>query len=141
MYFYLTQNIKQTQNFGMFVFSHPFSVLCEFTHPMFWGLYVFLLHPKYLRNHNLGNKYYYVFGFVWISPSMEIFEKYLRMFVFSHIFRVVYEFTFLMIRNCKDFALLEIFKKPVTLESFYFTILFPHYRPPNFWLFICVTIV
>ena len=31
-------------------FSHTFSILWEFTFPIFWELYGFLLHPKYFRN-------------------------------------------------------------------------------------------
>ena len=48
--FCVTQNIWETLNFGMFVFSHNFPVLWKSTLPMFWELYGFLLHPKYLRN-------------------------------------------------------------------------------------------
>ena len=31
-------------------FPHTFPVLWEFTFPMFWEMYGFLLHPKFLRN-------------------------------------------------------------------------------------------
>ena len=50
MDFYIKQKISQTLNFEIFVFSHIFSLLWEFTFPVFWELYGFLLHPKYLRN-------------------------------------------------------------------------------------------
>ena len=50
MDFCFTQNIWEIHNSGMFVFSHTFSILWEFTFPIFWELYGFLLHPKYFRN-------------------------------------------------------------------------------------------
>ena len=45
-------HLKYVRNWyvGIFVFSHNFSVLWEFTSPMFWKLYGFLLQTKYLRN-------------------------------------------------------------------------------------------
>ena len=64
----------------MFVFSHNFSMLWEFTHPMLWELHGFLFHAKYLRNPSLLNvcvfRYFiltmwipfpHVFGIVWIK--------------------------------------------------------------------------
>ena len=50
MDFCVTQNIWETHNFGFFVFSHTFPLLWEITFRIFWELYGFLLHPKYLRN-------------------------------------------------------------------------------------------
>ena len=48
MDFCFTQSIWETHYFGMFVFSHTFPVLWEFTFPMFWKLYGFLLNLKCL---------------------------------------------------------------------------------------------
>ena len=45
----IKRKISETLNFEMLVFSHIFSLLWEFTFPIFWELYGFLLHPKYLR--------------------------------------------------------------------------------------------
>ena len=50
MDFCIKRKISETLNSEMFVFSHIFSLLWEFTFPIFWELYGFLLHPKYLRN-------------------------------------------------------------------------------------------
>ena len=50
MDFCIKLKTSETLNFEMFVFSHIFSLLWEFTFPIFWELYGFLLHPKYLRN-------------------------------------------------------------------------------------------
>ena len=41
---------KKPITLGCLFFSHTFPVLWEFTFPMFWKLYGFLLHWKYLRN-------------------------------------------------------------------------------------------
>ena len=46
MNFCITQNIWETHYFRMFVFSHIFSLLWEFTFSIFWELYGFLLHAK-----------------------------------------------------------------------------------------------
>ena len=50
MYFCIQRKISETLKFEMFVFSHIFPLLWEFTFPIFWELHGFLLHPKYLRN-------------------------------------------------------------------------------------------
>ena len=152
MGFCFTQNIWETYYFGMFVFSHIFLLLWEFTFSIFWELYGFLLHPKYLRNPLLCNVCFFpyfsrimgihfshVLGIVWISASSKIFKKpinlkYLcfpilfpyygnrlsqcvgscmdfcfqqkipeilnsEMFIFSHIFSLLCEFTFLIFRE------------------------------------------
>ena len=48
-----TLNLRVSEEYGKSLFSHSFPVLCKFTLPIFWELYEFLLHPKYLRNINL----------------------------------------------------------------------------------------
>ena len=50
MDFCFKQKIPETLNFEMFVFSHIFSLLWEFTFLIFWELYVLMPHIKYVRN-------------------------------------------------------------------------------------------
>ena len=103
MDFCIMGNISETLNFEMFVFFHIFSLLLEFTFPIFWELYGFLLHPKYLRNPALwnvcffpilfpyyGNSLFPCFGncmdFCFIRKIQETHKS--EMFVFSHTFPV-----------------------------------------------------
>ena len=67
-----TLYLRGGKDYGKSVFSLTFSVLCKFTFLIFWELYGFLLHPKYLRNPLLWNV------------------------VFAHTFPVLLEFTFPM---------------------------------------------
>ena len=46
-----TLNLQGNEEYGKSVFSHNFPVLFKFIFPIFWELYGFLLHPKYLRTH------------------------------------------------------------------------------------------
>ena len=105
MDFCIKRKISETRNFEMFVFSHIFSLLWEFTFPIFWELYGFLLHPKYLKLWNvcffspyffriMGIRFSHVLGIVWISASPKIFEKLWNFYFFSHTFPVLWEFTF-----------------------------------------------
>ena len=71
---------KFQKHFEMFVFSHIFSLLWEFTFPIYWELYGFLLHPKHLRNFGM-------FAF------------------FPHTFPVLWEFTFPMFWELYGFLL------------------------------------
>ena len=50
MDFCFKRKISETLNFEMFVFSHIFSLLWEFTFLIFWELYVLMPHMKYVRN-------------------------------------------------------------------------------------------
>ena len=50
MDFCFQQKIPETLNFEMFMFSHIFSLLCEFTFLIFWELYVLMPHIKYVRS-------------------------------------------------------------------------------------------
>ena len=88
MDFCLTQKISENHYFGMFVFSHIFPLLWEFTISIFWELYGFLLHQKQLRNPLLWNvcffpyfsriiaiRFSHVLGIVWISASSKTFKK------------------------------------------------------------------
>ena len=46
-----SKKIPETLNFEMFMFSHIFSLLCEFTYFLiFWELYVLMPHIKYVRS-------------------------------------------------------------------------------------------
>ena len=92
------------------VFSLTFPVLCKFTFPIFWELYGFLLHPKYLRNLLLWNvcvfpyfsltmgiHFFHILGIVCISASLKLFEKPITLeylFFFSHTFPALWKFTF-----------------------------------------------
>ena len=101
--FYFQQKIPETLNFEMFLFSHIFPLLCEFTFTIFWELYGFLLHPKYIRDPTLwnvcffpilfpyyGNSLFPCFGncmdFCFIRKIQETHKS--EMFVFSHTFPV-----------------------------------------------------
>ena len=105
--FSLTQNIWETTNFGMFVFSHTFPVLWKSTFPTFWELYGFLHQPKYLKNPKIWN----VFVFPYFSRTMEIH--------FPHVLGIVW-----ISKSPK------IFEKPITLECLCFPTLFPYYGNP-----------
>ena len=50
MDFCFKRKISETLNFEMFVFSHIFSLLWEFTFLIFWELYVLMPHMKYVSN-------------------------------------------------------------------------------------------
>ena len=50
MDFCFQQKIPETLNFEMFMSSHIFPLLCDFTFLMFWKLYVLMPHMKYARN-------------------------------------------------------------------------------------------
>ena len=99
----------------MFVFSHIFPLIWEFTFPIFWKLYGLMPHMKYVRNPQLCN----VCVFPYISLTMSIH--------FSHVLRIV-----------QVSVSREIFKKPIThnfgifvliyLEMFCFLIFFLYYR-------------
>ena len=86
--FWSTLNLRGSKDYEKSVFSVTFSVLCQFTFPIFWELYGFLLHPKHLRNALLWNvrffpyfsrimgiHFFHVLEIVWISASSEIFKK------------------------------------------------------------------
>ena len=55
MDFCFQQKIPQARNFEMFMFSHIFSLQCQFTFLIFWELYVLLPHMKYVGNPQLWN--------------------------------------------------------------------------------------
>ena len=67
-----SKSVRQSRTQKLSVFSHTCFLIWEFTHPVVWDLYGFLLHIKYLGTHNF------------------------EMFVFSQIFSFVQEFPFPM---------------------------------------------
>ena len=102
MDFCIKRKILETLNFEMFLFSHIFPLLWEFTFPMFWQLHGFLLHPKYLRNFEMfvffpcfsrimRIHFSHVLGIVWISASSKIFRKpiNLKCLCFPLLFRIM----------------------------------------------------
>ena len=82
MYFCFTRNIWETHYFGMFVFSHIFPLLWEFT-------------------------FFHILGIAWISASPKIVEKpfTLQCLFFPHTFPVLWEFTFPMFWELYGFLL------------------------------------
>ena len=70
MGFCFKYNIPETLNFGMFVFSHIFSLPWEFTFSIFWELYGFLLHSKQLRNPLLWNVCFFPIRFPYYWNSL-----------------------------------------------------------------------
>ena len=101
MYFCIQRKISETLKFEMFVFSHIFPLLWEFTFPIFWELHGFLLHPKYLRNFEM-----FVF-FPYFSSIMRIH--------FSH-----------MLVTAWISASSKKFQKPLTSKCSCFPIFFPY---------------
>ena len=132
----------------MFLFSHTFPVLWKSTFPMFWELYRFLLHPKYLRNpwvwdicffpyfsRTMEMHFSLVLGIAWISASSDKFKTPL-MFVFSHTYLVLWEFTFPMFSELHAFLLLANYVR----NTWPWNVLFSHTFPvlleitfPVFW--------
>ena len=70
MDFCYEQKIPETLKFEMFVYSHIFSLLWEFTFSIFWELYGFLLHPKYLRNPTFRNICFFPIHFLYYENSL-----------------------------------------------------------------------
>ena len=111
-----TQNIWETHNFRIFVFSHTFPVLWEFIFPMFWELHGFLFRQKYLRNpyiwnvpfHILfpyyGNPLFRVLGTAWISASSKKCQKplTLKWLCFSMFFPYYGNLLFPWFGNCME---------------------------------------
>ena len=62
--------ISETLNFEKFVFSHIFSLLWDFIFPIFWELYGFVLHPKYLRNPLLWDVCFFPILFPYYGNSL-----------------------------------------------------------------------
>ena len=130
------------------MFSLTFPVLCKFTFPIFWELYGFLLHPKYLRNLLLWNvcvfpyfsltmgiHFFHISGIVWISASLKIVEKAITLeclFFFPYFSRIM-EIHFSQVRGIVWISTSsEIFKKSINLKFLCFSIPFPHNGNPLF---------
>ena len=76
MDFCIKRKISETLNFEMFVFSHIFSLLWEFTFPIYWELYGFLLHPKHLRNFGMFVFFPHTFPLLWEFTFPMFWELY-----------------------------------------------------------------
>ena len=127
----------------MFVFSHIFPLLWEFTYPIFWEFYGFLLHPKYLRNPTLWNvcvfpyfscimeiQFFYVLGTAWISVSSAKISETLNFWnvcVFSYIPLTMGIHFFYVLGIIWISTSPKIFEKTITLEFLFFTVIFPYY--------------
>ena len=130
----------------MFVFSHVFLILWEFTFPIFWELYGFLLHSKSLRNPLLQNVCFFshafpvlwkftfsqVLGILWISASSKIFRKpiSLKCLCFSlQGFSILCQYNrnpfFPCFGNGMDFCIKQKIQKHLTLKCLVFLIFFP----------------
>ena len=123
----------------MFVFSQLFPLQWEFTFPIFWELYGFLLHPKYLRNPLLWNVYFFPYfsrivgihfsqtlGIVWISASSEIFKKSinLKCFCFPILFPYHENPHSPCVGNCVDFCFKQKIPETLNSEMFVFSHIF-----------------
>ena len=64
----------------MFMFSHIFSLLCEFTFLIFWELYVLMPHMKYVRNPQLWNVC--VFPYISFTMRIQLFLMFLELYGF-----------------------------------------------------------
>ena len=104
MDFYFTKNIWETHNFWMFFFTHTFPLLWKFTFPIFWELYGFLLHSKYLRNPKIWN--------VCVFPY------------FSHTMEILF---FCVLGTAWIPASSKKYKKPLTFKCLCFRLFFPYY--------------
>ena len=81
MDFCFQQKIPETLNFEMFMFSHIFSLLCEFTYFLiFWELYVLMPHIKYVRSPQLQNAC--VFSYFSRPMTFQLFPTFLELYWF-----------------------------------------------------------
>ena len=144
MDFCFKQKVPETLNFEMFVFSHIFPLLWEFTFPIFWALSGFLLHPKYFRNPTLwnvcffpilfpsyGNSLFPCFG-NWLDFCFK--RKISETLNFEMLVCFPYFFLTLWIHFPHIFGIVcinathEICKKSIALECLCFPIRFPYYE-------------
>ena len=120
MDFCIKRKISEILNFEMFVFSHIFSLLWEFTFPIFWELYGFLLHPKYLKLWNVCFFSPYFFRFMeftfpmfWELYGFLLHPKYLRNFGIFTFFLILFPYygnsLFPSFGNCMDFCFIQNF--------------------------------
>ena len=129
------------------MFSLTFPVLCKFTFPIFWELYGFLLHPKYLRNLLLWNvcvfpyfsltmgiHFFHILEIAWISASLKIVEKpiTLECLFFPYFSRIMGIHISQVLGIVWISALSEIFKKPINMKCLCFSILLPYNGNPFF---------
>ena len=116
-----------------------FSLLWESTFPIFWELYGFLLHPKFLRNPLLWSACFFpyfsliigihlshVLGIVWISASSKIFKKpiNLKCLCFPILFPYYGNPLFPCVGNCMDFCFKQKIPETLNFEMFVFSHIF-----------------
>ena len=124
----------------MFVFSHIFPLLWEFSFPIFWDLHGFPLHLKYLRNSLFWNVCFFPILFqyygdslcscfgdcIWISASPEIFKNpiNLKCLCFPILFPYYGNPLFPYFGNCMDFCFKEKIPEILNFEMFVFPYFF-----------------
>ena len=82
MGFCITQIILEALNFGVFLFSHTFPLLWEFTFSIFWESYGFVPQGKYARN-LLGYLYFLILFPYYINSIFPFFGNYCMDFCFT----------------------------------------------------------
>ena len=106
--------------------------------PIFWELYGFLLHLKYLRNFGMfafflyfsgimGIHCSYVLGIVWISASSKIFKKPIKSkcLCFPILFPY-YGMLLFCVGNCMDFCFQQKIPETLNFEMYMFSHIFPY---------------
>ena len=142
MDFWFKTKTLEALDFEIFVFSHIFSLLWEFTFPIFLEFYGFLLHPKYLRNPLSWNVCFFlilfrimefhfshILGIVWISASSKVFKNTinLKCLCFPILFPDYGNPLFPCVGNCMDFCFKQKVPETFNFEMFMFSHIF-------FWL-------
>ena len=74
------QKIPETLNFEMFMFSHIFSLLCEFTFLIFWKIYGLMPNMKYVRNPQLS--IFCVFPYISLTMRIQLFPMFSELYEF-----------------------------------------------------------
>ena len=105
MNFCFIRKIVKTLNFEIFVFSDIFPLLSEFTFPILWELYGFLLHPKYLRNPLLWNVCFFPILFPYYGNPL-----------------------FPCVETCIDFCFKQKIPETLNVEILVFPIFFPYFE-------------
>ena len=123
------------------MFSLTFPVLCKFTFPIFWELYGFLLHPKYLRNPLLWNvcvfPYFpFTMGFTfpyfgnfmgfYFTQNTSQTQHFGMLAFFPYFSRIMGIHFYHTLGIVWISASSEIFKKPINFKCLCFPILFPY---------------
>ena len=132
-----TLNLRGSKDYGKSAFWLTFSVLRQFTFPIFWELYEFLLHSKHLRNPLLWNvcffpyfsrimgiHFFHVLEIVWISASSEIFKKLINLKCLC--FPYCGNSLFPCVGNCMDFCFKQNIPESLNFEMLVFSHIFSY---------------